>query len=66
MTARELREFTIEELIEKERDLRDSLFKIRFRVVVRDEGEANKIRSLKKDIARIKTVIREKVLYGGR
>ena len=62
MKAKELREIDNEELMEKESSLGHELFNLRFRVSTRQLVNHNEIRRVKKDIARIKTVLREREL----
>jgi len=60
MKARELRELSDEELQSKEVELKDQLFKLRFQHALGQLENAMKLRNIKKDIARIKTLLREK------
>jgi large subunit ribosomal protein L29 len=60
MKARELRELSEEELQNKERDLADQLFKLRFQHNLGQLENAMKLRNIRHDIARIKTVLKEK------
>jgi large subunit ribosomal protein L29 len=60
MKARELRELSEEELQNKERDLADQLFKLRFQHSLGQLENAMKLRNIRHDIARIKTVLKEK------
>ena len=62
MKAKELRDFTYEELVKKERDLREELFNMRFRLATGQLDNPMTIKALKKDMARVKTVIRKKEL----
>ncbi len=62
MKARELRELTEDELRNKERELTDQLFKLRFQHTLGQMENATKLRNLRRDIARIKTVLRESSL----
>lgn len=59
MKARELRELSEDELRNKERDLADQLFKLRFQHTLGQLENATKLRNLRRDIARIKTLLRE-------
>lgn len=61
MRAKELREFNNEELGQKEADLREELFKLRFQ---RSSGQLEnfaRIRLVRRDIARILTVYKERL-----
>jgi large subunit ribosomal protein L29 len=59
MKARELRELSEDELIRKEDELKDQLFKLKFQHALGQLEDAMKLKSIKKDIARIKTILRE-------
>ena len=59
MNAKEIRELTLAELNEKLADLKDQLFKLRFQLAINQLENPMRIVAVKKDIARIKTVIRE-------
>ena len=59
MNAKEIRELTLSELNEKLADLKDQLFKLRFQLAINQLENPMSIVAVKKDIARIKTVIRE-------
>ena len=48
------------ELAHQQRDLADQLFKLKFQLKMGQTESLKKIRDLKKDIARIKTIEREK------
>ena len=60
MKAAELREGTLEELERKEQDMRRELFNLRFQQATGEIENLMRIRTLKKDIARVLTVAREK------
>jgi large subunit ribosomal protein L29 len=60
MKARELRELTEEELQNKEKDLADQLFKLRFQHTLGQLENAMKMKNVRREIARIKTVLKEK------
>ena len=62
MKAKELRDLTYEELVKKEKDLREELFNMRFRLATGQLDNPMTIKNLKKDMARVKTVIRQKEL----
>jgi large subunit ribosomal protein L29 len=62
MKAKELREQTEEELQIKETELYDQLFKLRFQAATAQLEKPAKIRQVKRDLARIKTVLRQKQL----
>ncbi|MBS1114766.1 MAG: ribosomal protein [Nitrospirae bacterium] len=60
MKAAELRESMMEELERKEQDLRRELFNLRFQQATGEIENPMRIRAIKKDIARVLTVVREK------
>ena len=60
MKAAELREGTAEELERKEQDLRRELFNLRFQQATGEIENPMRIRALKKDIARVLTVVTAK------
>jgi large subunit ribosomal protein L29 len=60
MKTSELREITVDELQKKEHDMRKELFNLRFQQATGEIENPMRIRALKKDIARILTVMTEK------
>lgn len=62
MNAEKIRNLTEEELRHQERDLSDQLFRLKFQLRMGQSESLKKIRGLRKDIARIQTIQREKVL----
>ena len=60
MNAKEIRENTIPELNEQLGKLKDELFNLRFQHAINQLDNPMRIDAVKKDIARVKTVIREK------
>jgi large subunit ribosomal protein L29 len=60
----ELREMTIEELREKEKELRKELFNLRFQKATGEIQNPMRIRAVRKDIARVLTIITEKERQG--
>jgi large subunit ribosomal protein L29 len=62
MKAKELRDLTYEELVRKEGDLKEELFNLRFRLATGQLDNPMTIRAVRKDMARVKTVIRQKEL----
>ena len=60
MKAKELRDMTTAELEAKLADLKKDLFVLRMQHATNQLDNPNKINVVKKDIARIKTIIREK------
>jgi large subunit ribosomal protein L29 len=66
VTAKDLRDMGLEELAKKEAELREDLFKLRMRAAVSQIENPSRIRQLRRDIARIHTVRRERELAAGR
>lgn len=62
MKPEKIRNLTDAELTQQQRDLSDQLFKLKFQMKMGQTESLKKIRGLKKDIARIKTIEREKAL----
>ena len=60
MKAKELRALSNEELMAKVRDLREDLFKLSFQHKVRQLENTGKLRQLRKDIARVQTILHAK------
>jgi len=60
VTAKDIRKMSGDELDAKLRDLKDELFKLRFQHAINQLDNPHKIADVKKDIARVMTVIREK------
>jgi len=59
MKAKELRELAAEELKEKARELGQELFNLRFQKGTGQLGNTAMIPKTKRDLARVKTVLRE-------
>ena len=62
MKASEVREMTQEELEGKLKDLKAELFNLRFQLSINQLDNPMRIQVVKKDIARVKTVLRENEL----
>jgi large subunit ribosomal protein L29 len=60
--AEKIRNKTEAELAHEERDLADQLFRLKFQLSMGQSESLKKIRQLRKDIARVKTIKRERVL----
>ena len=59
MNAKEIREKSLPELNEELAKLKEKLFNLRFQVAINQLDNPTSINAVKKDIARVKTVIRE-------
>ena len=60
MKAKELKNLSVEKLEEKLQDLKKDLFMLRMQHATNQLDNPMQIAAVKKDIARIKTIIREK------
>jgi large subunit ribosomal protein L29 len=61
MKSDKIRNLTEEELRHQESDLADQLFKLKFQLNMGQTESLKKIRGLRKDIARVKTIKGERV-----
>ncbi|MBR5191756.1 MAG: 50S ribosomal protein L29 [Clostridia bacterium] len=64
MKASEIRNLSAKELDAKLLELKDELFKLRFQQAINQLENPMRISAVKKDIARVKTVIRDIELHG--
>ena len=62
MKTNEIREMSVEELETKLAGLKDELFNLRFQMATGQLDNPMKIREVKKSIAQIKTIQRERVV----
>ena len=62
MTANELRNKSSEELENDLRDFKDTAFNIKFRRILGQLEDTSQLKKVKKDIARIHTILRLRVL----
>ena len=60
MTANEIRELSLEELDAKVKELKQELFNLKFQKTLGQLQNTTKIKQVKRDIARMKTIITEK------
>ncbi|MCQ2387555.1 MAG: 50S ribosomal protein L29 [Clostridia bacterium] len=60
MKTKELHDLTVEELNAKLKELKEELFNLRFRHAIGQLENPASLNTCKKDIARIKTILREK------
>ena len=60
MKADKVRNLTDEELEHQNRDLADQLFKLKFQLNMGQTESLKKIRGLRRDIARVKTILGER------
>jgi large subunit ribosomal protein L29 len=59
MKMRELRELNLEELEQRLAEFKDELFKLRFQVATGKQDNSARLGQVRKDIARIATLLRE-------
>jgi large subunit ribosomal protein L29 len=62
MDAEKIRNLTEAELKHQERELSDQLFRLKFQMRMGQTESLKKIRGLRRDIARVKTVARQREL----
>ena len=60
MKIGEFRDLAADELKQRERDLDDQLFRLRIQKSMGQLEAAGKMKSLRRDVARLKTALREK------
>jgi len=64
MKAQEIRSMSSEELMQKLDEAYHELLNLRFQLSRGQLENTNRIREVKRDIARIKTILRERELWG--
>ncbi len=62
MEAREIRELTVEEIEQKLDEAHQELFNLRFQAVIAQLKDYNRVRVVKRNIARLKIISHEKSL----
>ena len=60
MKTTDIRKMSAEELNKKLKDLKEELFNLRFQNAINQLENPHKIADVKKDIARVKTILNEK------
>ncbi len=60
MKVQEIRELTVDDLRLQEKDLRDQIFRLRIQKAMAQTDTPTKIRDLRRDLARVLTVLRSK------
>ena len=60
MKAMEVRELTVDELRARVKDLDDQIFRLRIQKSMGQLEAPGKVRDVRRDLARIKTILREK------
>ncbi|HPC74314.1 MAG TPA: 50S ribosomal protein L29 [Syntrophales bacterium] len=64
MKIKEMRDLSVDELKQKERELVDELFRLRVRHATGQLDSSAMMKNVKRDIARIKTVLKEREIRG--
>jgi large subunit ribosomal protein L29 len=60
MKVTEVRDLAVDELRQREKDLDDQLFRLRIQKSMGQVEAAHKVKAVRRDLARIKTVLTEK------
>jgi len=60
MRARELRDLATDELLKREQELKEEFFNLRFQNFTGQLENLSRLRQVRKDIARVITILREK------
>ena len=60
MKVAEVRDLAVDELRQREKELDDQLFRLRIQKSMGQLEAGHKLKALRRDVARIKTVLREK------
>ena len=60
MKVTEFRDLGVDELRQREKDLDDQVFRLRIQKSMGQLEAAHKLKSLRRDLARVKTALREK------
>ena len=60
MKAGEIRDLSRDELLQRVRDMEEQIFKLRMQKSMGQLEAANKVSSVRRDLARVKTILREK------
>jgi len=64
MEIEKIRNYSDEELVAEEHKAAEQLFRLRFQLRSGQQEGVKKLRELKKDVARIKTIARDRALNG--
>lgn len=60
MKANELKELSVAELVKKEQELREDILRLRFKLSTGELEDTTKIRTARRDIARIQTILNQR------
>ena len=64
MKVKEIRDLTTEQIVAKVKEAKEELFNLRFQQATGNLEKPSRIRELRHDVARCKTVLRERELAG--
>ena len=64
MKVAEIRDLAVDELRQREKDMDDQVFRLRIQKSMGQLEAAHKLKSLRRDLARVKTVLSEKAPAG--
>jgi len=59
MKPKEIRDLSAEEMLQKEKDLTEELFNLKFQSAMGQLENTMRVKQVKKDIARVKTIFKE-------
>ncbi|WP_283679049.1 50S ribosomal protein L29 [Lentilactobacillus sp. Marseille-Q4993] len=62
MKAKDINELTTDQMLEKEKDYKDELFNLRFQLATGQLENTARLKQVRKNIARIKTALRQQEL----
>jgi large subunit ribosomal protein L29 len=62
MKGKDLKELTKEELLKRKKDIKEELFNLRFQHSTGQLENTARLKTLKKDVAKIETILRQKEL----
>lgn len=65
MKAKELKDLTVEELLKKKKDVKEEVFNLRFQHSTGQLENTARMKLVKRDVARIETILKEKELNRG-
>ena len=63
MKASEIKDLSMEEMLRKLDDLKEGLFNLRFQHEVGQLENPQKVKQVKRDVARVQTIIREDAIH---
>ncbi len=64
MRAKEIRELSLEEMRQKEREIAEEIFRLRMRKATGQLDNTMRLRLLRRDLARLKTIQQERATQG--